>query len=142
MKKATLAGLILLLCSAWALAQYGSSQGSQSSSSGETSVKGCLAKSDSGYALTDKSGTTYQLTGDTSQLSAHVGHEIQIKGTKAEASAASSGSSSQPQLQVSSMKHISETCISDKSKSGSSSMSEKLPSDKPEKPMSEKPPQK
>jgi len=130
---------MLLLCATWTLAQAYPDQKSDSSNSGQTTVKGCLSKSDTGYVLTDKSGTAYQLTGDTSQLGAHVGHEVQIKGSKAEASAtgaSSSGASSQAQLQVSSMKHISETCSTTKSKSDMGSQSDKS-SDKP---MSEKPP--
>jgi Protein of unknown function (DUF5818) len=134
MKRVLLTTLMMLLCGTWALAQQDYGQSGKSSSSGEAAIKGCLNKSDSGFTLTDKSGTTYQLTGDTSKLSDHVGHEVQIKGTKAESSAAASTSagSQQPQLQVSSMKHISETCSS-----GSSSGHEKS-SEKP--PMTEKPP--
>ncbi len=143
MKKTVLATLVLLLCSAWALAQQGYGQSSQSSSSGsKTTVRGCLSKSDTGgYTLTDKSGTTYQLAGDTSKLSAHVGHEVQIKGTKAESSAASasSGAGANPQIEVSGLKHISETCSSagKTEKSSEQPMSEKPPTSKP---MSEKPP--
>jgi hypothetical protein len=133
---------MLLLCATWTLAQAYPDQKSDSSNSGQASVKGCLSKSDTGYVLTDKSGTAYQLTGDTSQLGAHVGHEVQIKGSKAEASAtgaSSSGTSSQAQLQVSSMKQISETC-STKSKSDMGSHSDKSSDKSSEKPMSEKPP--
>ena len=141
MRKTVFATLVLLLCSAWALAQQGYGQDGQSSSSGKTTVQGCLSKSDTGgYTLTDKSGTTYQLTGNTSKLSAHVGHEVQIKGTKAESNAASasSGADANPQIEVSSMKHISETCSS---VGKSEKSSEKPTSEKPaSKPMSEKPP--
>lgn len=134
MKTRAFATLVLLLCSAWAVAQsYPSDQKSETGSSGKATVQGCLSRSDSGYTLTDKSGTTYQLTGDTAKLSAHVGHEVQIKGTKAESGAAASTTASsqsgQPQLEVSGMKHISETCSS-APKSDKSS----------DKPMSEKPP--
>jgi len=134
MKKPTLATLALLLCATWAMAQqsYPSSQSADSGNSGQTTVKGCLAKSDGGFTLTDKAGTTYKLTGDTAKLSDHVGHEVQIKGTTSQANsspgAVASSTSSQPTLDVSSMKHISETCSS-KSKSDTSSP-----------PMSEKPP--
>jgi hypothetical protein len=145
MRKATLVTLMLLLCATLSLAQAYPDQTSQSSNSGQVTVKGCLAKSDSGYTLTDKSGTTYQLTGETSQLGAHVGHEVQIKGAKAEASAAGSSTStsgsSQAQLQVASMKHISETCSDSKSSKHDMGTSPDKSSDKSsEKPMSEKPP--
>jgi Protein of unknown function (DUF5818) len=132
MKRISVTILMLLLCSLWALAQQDSSQSSKSGSSSQTSVKGCLSRSGSDYTLTDKSGTTFKLTGDTSKLSDHVGHEVQITGTEnsASSSAASStaSSSSQPTIDVSSMKHISETCSSQS----------KSDSQKP--PMSEKPP--
>jgi hypothetical protein len=40
-----------------------------------------LSSSNGNYILTDNKGNTHQLTGETSKLSAHVGHEVQIKGT-------------------------------------------------------------
>ncbi len=134
MKSLTISTLILLLCGSWAVAQqnYPSNQTSSPGSSGQTTTEGCLSRSDGGYTLTDKSGTTYKLSGDTSKLSDHIGHEIQVKGMIAESKTpgAASGTSAagQPTLDVTSFKHISETCTS-KSKSES---------EKP--PMSEKPP--
>lgn len=143
---------VLLLSAAWVAAQSSSSSPSSSSSSsqsassssqttpsssqtpsssassnaGETKVEGCLNSSNGSYTLTARDGTTYQLSGDTSRLADHVGHEVQITGTTSSSSAsstspgsssstspASSGgtsSSSQPMLNVASMKHISKTC--------------------------------
>ena len=103
-----------------------SSMGSESSGSAE-SVEGCLSGSAGSYTLTSDSGTTYQLSGDTSKLADHVGHEVQIKGTTSGSSgASSSGSSSSSMgagssggsqtLTVESVKHVSKTC-----KSGSTS---------------------
>ncbi len=137
----TIATLMLLLCGLWAVAQqnYPSSQTPNSSNSGQTTVEGCLSRSEGGYTLTGKSGTTYKLSGDTSKLSAHVGHEMKIKGTVTEASpttgapSATSSSASEPNLDVTSFKHVSETCTSKPtSESGKPPMSEKPPiSDKP-----------
>jgi uncharacterized protein DUF5818 len=140
MKRAMLATLLMVLCSSWALAQQDYGQKSDSSSSGTTTVQGCLNKSDSGYTLTDKSGTTYQLTGDTSKLSDHVGHEVEITGTQSGAgtgdSTAATQQSTQHQIDVSSLKHISTTCSS-----ATSSGQEKSPDKSSEKPpMSDKPP--
>ena len=74
----------LLLTTAWAVAQYDSQSSSQSSSDmSKTTIEGCLSGSDGNYSLTDKSGTTYQLTGDTAKLQNHVGHTIQVTGTSA-----------------------------------------------------------
>jgi hypothetical protein len=93
---------------------------SQSSSGNETKVTGCLNGSSGNYTLTDSSGKTWQLSGDTSKLSEHVGHQVEITGTPASASsstgnpggasAGSSGSSEQSTLNVTSMKHIATTC--------------------------------
>jgi hypothetical protein len=44
--------------------------------------------------LTDKSGTAFQLAGNTSKLSDHVGHEVEIKGTTAVSGEAPGASSS------------------------------------------------
>jgi len=71
--------------------------------------------------LTDKSGTTYQLTGDTAKLQAHVGHTIKVTGTttssqgSASATGQSSGSMSapseaQPTFNVTSFKHVATSC--------------------------------
>ena len=81
-------------------------------------VEGCLSGSSGNFTLTDKNGTSYQLTGDTAKLSEHVGHEVKITGmsgssTGADNSAgAASGAASSQSLQVSSVKHVSKTCKS------------------------------
>jgi hypothetical protein len=125
-KKAMFSTMILLLCTTWAVAQQSYPDQSKTSS-GQSTVQGCLSHSDSGYTITDKSGTTYQITGDTAKLSEHVGHEIQIKGKTAESGATSAtGSAAQPSIELTSVKHVSASC-------GSKGASEKPP-------MSEKPP--
>ena len=134
---------VLLLGASWAIAQDTPSQTSPSSSSpssssasqgqtpssasaaGETTVEGCLSGSNGSYTISDKNGTTYQLTGDTAKLSEHVGHQVKITGSTSAASASASGASgsaastpgqgasaSQQTLQVSSVKHVSKTCQS------------------------------
>jgi hypothetical protein len=124
MVKTLLLGFTLLLSAAWMLAQdtsmpASSGQG-KSSSSGSTTVEGCLGGSSGSYTLTDKSGTTYQLSGDTSKLADHVGHQVQITGTTsgsagssaaAGAGAPTSGAGAGGQmLTVEKMKHVSKTC--------------------------------
>ena|SRR5947209_5160533 len=126
MTKTILLSITLLACTAWMAAQSTPSSGSQDSTSGqasgqssagqsgsssasgssgmnnsgsETTVRGCLSSSGGGYTLTDASGTTYQLQGDTSKLSAHVNNEVEVKGTASGAGAGagatgSAGSSS------------------------------------------------
>lgn len=128
--KKTLILSFVLLCAAWAFAQTypnqttspGSSQTSQTSTSGQnssgnaTTVEGCLNGSSGNYTLTDSSGKTWQLTGDTSKLNDHVGHKVEITGTTSPSSpestnpSGSSGSSAQGTLNMTSMKHIASTC--------------------------------
>lgn len=122
---------VLALGTTWTLAQTttqtqpsandqsGTTQGdmSPSSAGANQSVEGCLSGSDGNYTLTDKSGTSYQLTGDTSKLAEHVGHEVRITGSMPSSSASSGEmagetSGGKNTLQVSSVKHISKTCSS------------------------------
>lgn len=119
----------MLLCATWMLAQTSpttnpssTSSQSASSSASKTTVTGCLSGSSGNYTLTDKSGTAYQLTGDTANLTEHVGHEISVTGTSnsSESSAStnsgtgssSTNTASQKKLDVSSFKHLSSTCTS------------------------------
>jgi hypothetical protein len=86
----------------------------QNTTGSKASVQGCLSGSDGNYTLTDKQGMTYNLTGDTSKLAEHVGHEIKVTGTTggSTASGASSGGmdNSAQTITVASVKHISKTC--------------------------------
>lgn len=137
MKKLALT-TVLLAFAMFAVAQSSQDQSAKGGAS-ETTVQGCLSHSANGYTLTDKSGATYQLTGDTSKLTEHVGHTVEIRGMASTAGEAPGASSAEtkaasPQtLEVSSVKHISAHCAS-----GSESGTEKSPSDKS--PMNEKPP--
>ena len=132
MKKLMLLSCIVLLSAAWVAAQqtYGSHSSGQSSSNQTSSatsqtgnqnkVEGCLSGSQGNYTLTDKSGIKYELKGDTSKLSEHVGHEIQVTGTKSASESSSSSAGSQSSaagtsakegtINVTSFKHISSTC--------------------------------
>jgi uncharacterized protein DUF5818 len=131
MSKTLMFAAVLLLSVAWLQAQQTPSSGSSPSagsqtssqsgdSSGAKTVEGCLQGSSGSFTLTDSSGTTYQLQGDTSKLSEHVGHEVQIKGTtsgsaggsSSSGSMAGSSAGSQQTLNVDSVKHVSKTCKS------------------------------
>jgi hypothetical protein len=125
MRRLSLLASVLLLGISWAVAQDStpaqtdssqtSSQASptqsDSSGAGTQTVQGCLSGSNGKYTLTDDQGKSYDLSGDTSKLANHIGHEVKIMGT-VDSSSASSGSqmSSGQTLQVTSMKHISKTC--------------------------------
>jgi hypothetical protein len=126
MKRILLLSSLLLLSAVWAVAQYQSqpSTSSQSSSDNatQTTIQGCLAGSAGSYSLTDKSGTTYQLTGDTAMLQAHVGHTVQVTGTTSSSASSSASttdkqsssmsgpSDTQPTIAVTSFKHVSTSC--------------------------------
>lgn len=129
---------VIVLCATWVFAQTSSTQNpsstqsssstsSQATNSGSETITGCLSGSSGNYTLTDKSGTAYQLTGDTNGMNDHVGHTIKVTGTKSSASpsssnsigsssnsssTSSSGTGSQNTFNVSSFKHVSKTCNS------------------------------
>jgi mannan endo-1,4-beta-mannosidase len=101
----------------------------QTSTAG-SSIEGCLAGSAGNFTLADTAGKTWQLAGDTSKLSDHVGHQVRITGSEAGgaagsasspstgaaagAGASTSGSASssgaQPTFTVSKVKMISSSC--------------------------------
>ena len=91
---------------------------SHSGSEKGNAVEGCLSGSAGNFTITDASGTTYQLAGDTSKLSDHVGHEVKVwgesGGSSASASGATSSASSQPTLNVTKVKMISSSCSTKK----------------------------
>jgi hypothetical protein len=126
MTKIWMLSLALLLSAAWIQAQQypekGSSQSSSTKSNSAATIQGCLQRSEGNFMLTDAAGTTYQIEGDTSKLTEHIGHEVQITGTKSTSSSASasgspesgskSSASQQQTIQVQDVKHISATCKS------------------------------
>ena len=92
-----------------------------STDANSTSIEGCLSGSSGSYTLTDQSGKAWQLAGDTSKLSDHVGHQIRLTGTDNSASsggssAASAGgaSSSGSTFNVKRVKMISSSCSTSK----------------------------
>lgn len=78
--------------------QTTTTQTTQTSSDSGTSIEGCLSGSAGNWTLTDQSGKTWQLAGDTSKLSDHVGHQVRLMGSdnSSSASGSSSPSSSNP----------------------------------------------
>ena len=104
----------LLLGSAWAAAQSYPSHEVSDKSAGQETVKGCLNNSAGAYTLTGKDGKIFQLSGDTSKLAEHVGHEVKVTGTASAASASSSDAMGKADagqtLNVTSIKHVSKSC--------------------------------
>ena len=111
----TLFTLFLLLSVGWMLAQQ-TPREKANSSANETTIQGCLSNSAGSYTLTDKSGKTYWLEGDTAKLSDHVGHEVRVTGTASTAASGSQGATStagteaKRKINVTKMEHVSTTC--------------------------------
>ena len=79
----------------------------------EKSIEGCLAGAGGSFTLTDSSGKTYQLAGDTAKLGEHVGHTVRISGSKKSAGAdgpAAGGSSAGATFTVQKVKMVSPNC--------------------------------
>jgi len=59
-----------------------SSQGATGSSSGETTVQGCIGGSGDNFTLTDQNGKTWQLqSNNNAAFKDHVGHTVSATGT-------------------------------------------------------------
>ena len=123
MKKLCLLAATLLV-SVWVFAQgtppsgqpnaQASSQATAADRGGEP-IEGCLAGSGGNFTLTDSSGKTYQLAGDTAKLGEHVGHTVRISGSEKGAGAdgpAAGGSSAgaQQTFTVQKVKMVSPNC--------------------------------
>lgn len=117
MRKWSLVTAILLLSFAWVVAQSGStpptvpdnSQSTQQSPDktqssappagadhSAQSIEGCVAGSAGAFTLTDATGKTFQLAGDTSKLGDHVGHSVQIWGAEEPNTAGTAASAGAP----------------------------------------------
>jgi hypothetical protein len=73
-------------------------------------VMGCVSAGNGSFKLTDGSGTNYQLAGDETKFTEHIGHRVEITGTITPSSSGQSGS--QSTLTVASIKQIASTCNS------------------------------
>jgi hypothetical protein len=117
-KKINLMLMLVLACSMSAFAQSGMSSDSsmQNGSAKKMSMTGCVAEKDGKYMLmTKKHPDGIQLM-SSEDLKPHVGHEIMVMGTmqKMDSSGGSMSNDSMSkgmmQMNVTSMKMVSETC--------------------------------
>jgi hypothetical protein len=102
--------------------QNGGSMGNNQPEKGEKKLKGCVQAQGGQATLETKKGKEVALTGQ--DVSAHNGHEVEVKGAWASGgsmSQTSSGSSGEKTFNVTEVKMISETCKGSKEK-GSSNM--------------------
>jgi hypothetical protein len=74
---------------------------------GSKSIEGCVSSAAGGFSITDNSGKTYQLAGDTSQLQA--GQYDRISGTEDTSGAAAAGGAPST-FTVRKVKVVSTTC--------------------------------
>jgi hypothetical protein len=77
---------ILLVSAAWAVTQVdgGSNSASPAANpdSNKVSIQGCLDGDVGEFTLTDRSGATYRLYGNTQHMEEKVGHTVQLTGVK------------------------------------------------------------
>jgi hypothetical protein len=128
MRKFSLITAILLLCSAWMVAQSSppsaeqqpaspqaqqpdKSQAAASDQAGRT-VEGCLSGAANTFKLTDANGKTYELTGDTSGLNENVGHQVRLWGNAGSSGGGEriSAGGAQATFGVTKVQSISPTC--------------------------------
>jgi hypothetical protein len=124
MGRTSILALVLLLSAACLQAQDAPPAGNPSdhpTSAHASTVQGCLQGSNGSFTVTDKSGSTYEIQGDTSTLSKHLGHEVQITGTtsttsseKGESAGGTSSATEQQIIHLQDVKHVSKTCKSGK----------------------------
>jgi hypothetical protein len=94
----------------------------EASTSGKTTVTGCLQKGDEAgeYSITGQDGKTYSLRSKSVNLSKHLGHKVTVMGTlkpeseehgknEAKENAQKEGAEA-GDIRVSSLKMVSETC--------------------------------
>jgi hypothetical protein len=119
MRKSYLLAATLLL-SVWVFAQTAPpagqqsnpvQAGSQGADRGGNAIEGCIAGAPGSFTLTDSSGKTYQLAGDTAKLNDHVGHTLLISGSQ---KSGEGGSSAQPTFIVQKVKMVSSSCSTSK----------------------------
>lgn len=130
MNKFSLGATILILSSAWTLAQVStpptdenptsSAQSAQQPDKSQTApsdksaqaIEGCLSGSANVFKLTDATGKTYELTGDTSMLADNVGHQVSLWGHAGSSGGGEKISAAGPQATfgVEKVKSLSDTC--------------------------------
>lgn len=120
MKRLFLATAILLLSSSWASTQSSSPSGQAQPDKSQTpasdhkgqSIVGCLSGAANTFTLTDATGKTYELVGDTSGLNKNVGHKVRLSGNVDNSGGGANITASGPQaiFGVKSVKSLSDTC--------------------------------
>jgi hypothetical protein len=74
-------------------AQPNPRSGQSSHDANQSTVRGCLAGAPGAFTLKSDSGTTYEIVGDSAQLSKLAGKEVSVTGSKGSATDISNGES-------------------------------------------------
>jgi uncharacterized protein DUF5818 len=95
----------------------GSMHHGSTASSSTRAITGCLSNDNGQYTLTDSAGNTYQLTGKSTTLKAHVGHKVRVRGRISSGTETASGShpgsmsgGQGETFRVTSIQHLSNSC--------------------------------
>lgn len=116
MRKTLIVTLVVFVSTMWLAAQDQMSK----SSSGPTTIQGCLSYTDGHYRLTDSSGKVYQLSNEANKLTHHVGHEIKVTGMPGERTVdttqqgTASSVKEQPVFKVKTVTHVADSCTAGK----------------------------
>jgi hypothetical protein len=119
MRRIILLSSILLLSAVWMVAQSENDSSESGTStdyplSSRATVVGCLDGAIGNYTLTNAAGATYQLTGNTEPLKAHVGETMRVTGILTPVvhtpGAMSEGTRTEPTLSVIGFQRVSQVC--------------------------------
>jgi hypothetical protein len=118
MRRTALLISILLAFAACSVAQNNSGSSPKSLDPNNMTIQGCLGGDVGEFTLTARSGTTYQLTGNTANMNVNVGHTVRVTGLKPSgmpapgsmAASADTNTDTRPALSVISFEDVSPRC--------------------------------
>ncbi len=114
MRRIILLSTIVLLSAVLAVTQVNSNSARESATAPSTTIEGCLDGAIGNYTLTDHSGASYRLIGNTEEFKAHVGETMRVTGLVKTVmnvpGAMSEGTETRPTFSVISFTRISGVC--------------------------------
>jgi hypothetical protein len=116
MRRILLLTSILLISTAWAVAQYesGAQAAETPGNAFSTTIEGCLDGAAGNYSLTLPSGSIFQLSGNETWLKRHVGEMVRVWGVELPVvrtpGSMSEGTETQPTLQIQALQRLSGAC--------------------------------
>jgi hypothetical protein len=118
MRRIIALSVIFLVATVWAVAQYASGAiPAASPDPNKATIQGCLGGAVGEFTLTDRTGTIYQLAGNTAKMEDNVGHTVRVTGVLPTGEAAPGSMAAQtddtdtpPALSVISFEDVSPNC--------------------------------